>query len=123
MNFRSTGKWIFQDIRIWIFSVFIFQLIFITQPPLEPAHAWRQSLTNMMARNFVQENASFFLPEIDIAGEHEGVIASELPVLQYIMSIFYRLFPWREEVRAYRAAQQIIRAKHHLRIGSGSCAR
>jgi 4-amino-4-deoxy-L-arabinose transferase-like glycosyltransferase len=46
----------------------------------------------MMARNFVQENASFFLPEIDIAGEHEGVIASELPVLQYIMSIFYRLF-------------------------------
>lgn len=81
-----------KDIRTWIFVVFLFQLIFIGRPPLEPAHAWRQSLTNMMARNFVQEDASFLLPQIDIAGEHSGVIASELPVLQYIMSGYYRIF-------------------------------
>lgn len=88
----SSGKLIFRDIRSWIVIVFLFQLIFITRPPLEPAHSWRQSLTNMMARNFIQENASFILPEIDIAGEHEGVIASELPVLQYLMSWLYRWF-------------------------------
>ncbi len=82
----------YKNILFWLALNFLVHLFFIQTPPAEPAHAWRQCLTNMMARNFVQENAGFFYPQIDIAGEHLGVIGSEFPLYQYLLSILYRIF-------------------------------
>jgi glycosyltransferase involved in cell wall biosynthesis len=53
------------------------------------------------------------VPDILFRVEGNGTMSHWLP------SFFYRLFPWRPEVRSYRSAQQIIRAKHHLH--SGDC--
>ena len=42
------------DIRFWILLFFVFRLYGITNAPLEIGHSWRQSLTNMIARNFLK---------------------------------------------------------------------
>ncbi|MEK7647573.1 MAG: glycosyltransferase family A protein [Patescibacteria group bacterium] len=47
-------------------------------------------------------------------------VATKGTMSKWLPSWFYRLFPWSKDVRAYRAAQQHIRTKHHLRVGSGS---
>ena len=70
----------------------IAQLFFITQPPLESAHTWRQCLTNMIARNLSIGDGSTLYPTIDYGGESEGIMASEFPVFQKILSYGYRFF-------------------------------
>ena len=69
----------------------------ITHPPLEINHSWRQSLTNMIARNFVQDGYNFFYPTIDMAGDLSGVIGSEMPIfnsLIYVLSLLFGYEHW-----------------------------
>ena len=54
------------------------------------------------------------VPDVLFRVEATGTMSRWLP------SFFYRLFPWRPEVRAYRDAQQVIRTKHQLRVGGSN---
>ncbi len=80
-----------KDIRVWIVLYFVLNLFFISQPPLEPAHAWRQTLTNTIARNLAEGEGSMLYPKIDHGGDSQGIMASEFPVFQYLLSLSYKV--------------------------------
>jgi 4-amino-4-deoxy-L-arabinose transferase-like glycosyltransferase len=88
INFKS----LFGDIRFWILFFFIIRMFGITDAPLENAHSWRQALTNMMARNFLDTGPNLFYPTIDMHGEKSGIIASEFPFFSYLIYAFSYVF-------------------------------
>ncbi|MFA9220842.1 MAG: ArnT family glycosyltransferase [Sediminibacterium sp.] len=81
-----------QDIRFWIVFFFLIRLIGITNAPLEVDHNWRQSLTNMTARNFVEDRPDLLHPRIDMAGNRTGIIGSEFPVFNYLIFLVSKVF-------------------------------
>lgn len=83
---------IFTDIRFWIILLFVLRLIGITNAPLELGHNWRQSLTNMIARNFLENRTSILYPTIDMAGDKSGIIGSEFPFFNYLIYIYSSFF-------------------------------
>lgn len=87
----SKLKILFNDIRFWITIFFIIRLIGIMNAPLEISHNWRQSLTNMIARNF-SENVNILYPTIDMAGEKTGIIGSEFPFFNYLIHLISKIF-------------------------------
>lgn len=80
------------DIRVWIVFFFLIRLIGITNAPLEIGHNWRQSLTNMISRNFYENGLNIFFPVIDIAGEKSGIIGSEFPFFNFLIYLFAEVF-------------------------------
>lgn len=80
------------DIRFWILLFFVFRLYGITNAPLEIGHSWRQSLTNMIARNFLEVNNTILYPRIDMDGNKTGIIASEFPFFNYLIYLVSELF-------------------------------
>jgi len=83
---------ILTDIRFWILIFFVIRLIGITNAPLEVGHNWRQCLTNMIARNFLEGNNNILYPQIDMAGEKNGIIGSEFPFFNYIIYLISKIF-------------------------------
>jgi 4-amino-4-deoxy-L-arabinose transferase-like glycosyltransferase len=90
-NTRAKAKWL-TDIRFWIILFFILRLYGITNPPLEIAHNWRQTLTNMVARNFLEIDNNIFYPRIDMDGNRTGIIASEFPLYNYLIYLMAKIF-------------------------------
>lgn len=82
----------FKDIRFWIFLFFVVRLFGITDAPLEMGHNWRQSLTNMIARNFLEISPNIFYPRIDMAGELTGILGSEFPLFSYLIFLIAKVF-------------------------------
>ena len=68
------------------------RLIGIINPPLEISHNWRQSLTNMVARNFVETGPNLLYPQIDMAGNLSGIIGSEFPLFNFLIYLMSELF-------------------------------
>lgn len=91
MNRIDLGK-ILGDIRFWLGITFLHRLITITQPPLEVAHSWRQTMVNMVARNFLQVDANIFYPRIDMGGELSGITGMEFPFFNYLIYLFSSVF-------------------------------
>lgn len=91
MNTTQLRK-ILTDIRFWIIFLFALRLIGIMDAPLEPGHNWRQALTNMIARNFLENGANILYPTVDIAGEQSGIIGSEFPFFNYLIYLFSYFF-------------------------------
>lgn len=89
---RISIKNILTDIRFWIAFFFIIRLAGITNPPLEVAHNWRQSVTNMVARNFLESQSNIMYPMIDMAGEKSGIIGTEFPLFNYLIYLFSYIF-------------------------------
>lgn len=81
-NFRE--KYL-SDIRFWILLFFVLRLYGITNAPLEISHNWRQTLTNMIARNFLEIDNNLLYPRIDMDGNKTGIIASEFPIFNYLI--------------------------------------
>ncbi|HEX5002473.1 MAG TPA: glycosyltransferase family 39 protein [Bacteroidia bacterium] len=81
-----------KDIRIWILLFFLIRLIGITNPPLEKGHNWRQSLTCMITRNFVEGGPDLLYPRIDMAGDQTGIIGSEFPFFNYLCYLCSKAF-------------------------------
>jgi hypothetical protein len=79
-----------HDFRFWLILFFIIRLTGITNPPLEMGHSWRQALTDMIARNFLETDANILYPRIDMAGNETGIIGAEFPMLNYIISLAFR---------------------------------
>jgi hypothetical protein len=75
-----------------VFGFFLIRLIGITLPPLETWHSWRQTLTNMMARNMSEGSFSYFYPVVDMGGERTGIIGSEFPFFQSLIAGLTLLF-------------------------------
>jgi hypothetical protein len=92
MNSVEKNLGIFKDIRLWIVFFFLIRLVGITNAPLEVDHNWRQSLTNMTARNFVEDGADLFHPRIDMAGNRTGIIGSEFPIFNYLIFFVSKVF-------------------------------
>ena len=81
-----------MNIKIWIGFFFLIRLIGITNAPLEIAHNWRQSLTNMVTRNYYENGFDFFHPMIDIGGERTGIIGGEFPFFNWLTYLFSSVF-------------------------------
>lgn len=94
MQPKLTHPSVWKDIRIWIVIFFLVRLTGITNPPLETGHNWRQSLTNMIARNFVEQKTNLFYPEIDYAGSASGIIGSEFPFFNFLIYLVSLLFDY-----------------------------
>ncbi|MBU2020331.1 MAG: glycosyltransferase family 39 protein [Bacteroidetes bacterium] len=92
--FRFSATAILSDIRFWILFLFLLRLIGITNAPLEIGHNWRQALTNMITRNFVENGANLLYPMIDMAGEKTGIIGSEFPFFNYLGYLFSVVFDY-----------------------------
>src|SRR3989338_3589645 len=75
-----------------VLGFFLIRLIGITLPPLETWHSWRQTLTNMMARNMSEGSFSYFYPVVDMGGERTGIIGSEFPFFQSLIAGCSMLF-------------------------------
>jgi 4-amino-4-deoxy-L-arabinose transferase-like glycosyltransferase len=89
---KTSAIKIVRDIRFWIFLFFLIRLFGITDPPLEAMHSWRQALTNMIARNFLEISPNILFPRIDMAGELTGIIGSEFPFLSYLVFLVSKIF-------------------------------
>jgi hypothetical protein len=74
-----------RDIRFWICLFFIFHLLTIALPPLEPGSTWRQTDGLMVARNFYERDANILYPSVDVAGNKTGIVGCEFPVLNYLI--------------------------------------
>ena len=82
----------FRDIRTWVLLYFLVNLAFITTPPIEKAHNWRQTLTNTIARNLAYESKGIMYPVIDHAGERSGIIGAEFPIYNYTIAGMIKAF-------------------------------
>ena len=91
---KALIKKLISDIRFWIILFFALRLLGITNAPLEFGHNWRQSLTNMIARNFFENDANLFYPSIDLAGEKSGIIGSEFTFYNYLIYILSSIFDY-----------------------------
>lgn len=82
------------DIRLWIVVLFLIRLEQINLAPLD-AHAYRQALTLGVARNFVEWDANIFHPRTILCGSNEGEEVMEFPLLNYCISLLWRIFGQR----------------------------
>ncbi len=65
-------------------------------PLLEEGHAWRQSVTAMVARNFYRHSANLCYPEIDLPARGQALTApgytnSEFPLFGWLVAQGYRV--------------------------------
>jgi hypothetical protein len=93
---NSTTHWknanLWSDIRFWLAFFALIRLVGITNAPLEMSHSWRQTLTSMTARNFLEEDAHILYPKIDLAGEKTGIIGTEFPIYNYLIYGVAKIF-------------------------------
>lgn len=82
---KTTWYRLRTDMRFWLLVLFLIRLVGITHAPLETGHNWRQSLTNMIARNFVEGNAALLYPRVDTAGAATGIIGAEFPFFNWLI--------------------------------------
>ncbi|MBK7182117.1 MAG: hypothetical protein IPH89_03890 [Bacteroidetes bacterium] len=87
-------KWI-SDIRFWILLFFVLRLYGITQAPIEIAHNWRQTFTNLVARSFLEVDANILYPKAPIYGNNTGVVGTEFPLLNYFIFWFQKCLVMR----------------------------
>lgn len=84
----------FKDIRFWIVFFFLIRLVGITNAPLERTHNWRQALTNMITRNFVENGPNVLYPMVDFGGDRTGIIGSEFPFYNFLVYLLATVFEY-----------------------------
>lgn len=67
----------YLDFIPWIALFFFHHLPWITQPPVEVSHNWRQTDVTMIARNYFEGESSLFYPKVDVCGEKSGITGAE----------------------------------------------
>lgn len=89
---------IVADFRFWVALFFFLRLYGITLPPIETGHAWRQTFTCMVARNFLEQDPNIFLPRTDLSGlpgVMPGVVACEFPIFNYLIFLVAKIFGYQ----------------------------
>jgi hypothetical protein len=79
-------------VEFWIALFFVVRLIGITNPPLEAGHNWRQVTGLMVARNFVEVDASILYPRVDDNNGASGIIGMEFPLMNYLYFVVAECF-------------------------------
>jgi len=92
----SIYKHLLYDVRLYLFVYFLLRLAFITAPPLETAHGWRQSTGLMVARNFYEVDANIMYPRLNNGGEKTGITGTEFPIYNYLIYLVARVFGWAD---------------------------
>lgn len=59
--------------------------------PIIGIHAWRQSDTAAMARNYYENGFRFLYPQVDWGGSTPGFAETEFPIYPYAVSLLYKL--------------------------------
>ena len=65
------------------------RLIQIEQPFVDP-WSWRQSDVAAIARNYLENGFHFSRPQIDWAGNAEGYVGTEFPILPFLAALCYK---------------------------------
>src|SRR3989339_698827 len=85
------NKSVYILLSIVLFSI-IMHLKGITSPLLD-FHAWRQTQTAMIARNYYENGFKFFNPQVDWYGQESNKRAgTEFPVFSFIIALLYKMF-------------------------------
>lgn len=85
-------SWIQKHIVLIFF--FLMALPFVFRP-IDGFHAWVQSDTAAVSKNFYQESLNIFFPIIDVRGKNVGiggVSRMEFPLYQFIIALVYKIF-------------------------------
>ena len=64
--------------------------------PILGIHAWRQSDTAAIARNFYENGFNFWYPQIDWGGSGPGYCETEFPIYSFLVAILYQLFGFHD---------------------------
>ncbi len=67
----------------------------VNRPPVE-THAWRQTETAALARNYAEEGYRLFYPTVDRRGLTPGYVESELSIYAFVVALAYGLFGFHE---------------------------
>jgi len=80
-----------QNPVLWIAILFIIRLWNINIGPLD-SHAWRQSITLGVARNYLNWDPSFFTPRTILCDSRGGELAQEFPLYNYLVYLGWSIF-------------------------------
>ncbi|MCC7494621.1 MAG: glycosyltransferase family 39 protein [Fimbriimonadaceae bacterium] len=103
---RAAPWWVPASLALWCLLV---RLPGHDLPLLEEGHAWRQSVTAMLARNFHRHGYRLPWPEIDVPGHQQPAGApaytnSEFPLYPWTVALVYHLTGVHESVGRLLAA-------------------
>jgi hypothetical protein len=59
---------------------------------LQGTHAWRQTETQTMIRNFAEKDFNILNPRVNNQGDGSDIFRMEFPLMQWIYAIFFKLF-------------------------------
>lgn len=75
-----------------VLTLFLIQLIGITNPPLEIEHNWRQVTGLMVSRNFLEQGPDLLHPKVDDNQGGTGIIGMEFPLMNYLYYLVASVF-------------------------------
>ena len=79
---------------VLVFALIINVLVHLPFANLGPrsVHAWRQSNTLAVAKNFYQEDMNILKPRVDRRLDTDGVTGMQFPSYEYVLAISYKIF-------------------------------
>jgi hypothetical protein len=98
-------KKLLTDIQFWIVLFFLIRMIGITNPPLEIGHNRRQSLTNMVARNFLTVDAGM---KIDFKRKTYVLGVTAVTVMMLLPGIFAGFLTWLKPININRIFPKVF---------------
>ena len=99
MAIVSTLRWIQQLVQpiiqrqplLFLLTLALAIRLYHFDAPILGIHAWRQSDTAAIARNFYENGFNFFYPQIDWGGSGPGYCETEFPIYSFLVAILYKL--------------------------------
>lgn len=79
-------------------TILIFMIIlatripYITNPPYETGESWRQSDTEAMARNFVEDRFHILYPQLNYDGAPPNYAQLEFQITTFLIALLYKMF-------------------------------
>lgn len=93
------------DWRLWtLLAVALLARLPCLTSPLLDAHAWRQTATASIARNYVENGFRFLSPQVDVGGDGPGDVGCELPLYPFLVALTYAVTGVREWIARFIAA-------------------
>jgi len=75
-----------------LFFILLLRIPYISNSPYEQGENWRQSDTESIARNFVEERFNIFYPQFNYDGPLPNYVQLEFQITTFIIAILYKLF-------------------------------
>lgn len=80
-------------VTILVFAfIFSIRIIYINNSPCEQGDFWRQSDTESIARNFIEDRFNIFYPQFNYDGEKPNYVQLEFQITTFIIALLYRAF-------------------------------